>query len=45
MLLTLDLWEHTDYLRYKNDPATYIDKWLEAANWDDLEKRFSKVKV
>lgn len=41
-LLTVDVWEHAYYLMYKNDRGSYVDKWWDLINWDDVEKRLKK---
>jgi Fe-Mn family superoxide dismutase len=38
-ILTVDVWEHAYYLQYKNDRGSYVDKWWDLINWEDVAKR------
>jgi Fe-Mn family superoxide dismutase len=37
-VLALDVWEHAYYLDYKNDRATYVDKWFDLINWNKVQE-------
>jgi Fe-Mn family superoxide dismutase len=43
-LLMLDMWEHTYYLQYKNDKATFVQQWWNIVNWDDVHRRFEAAR-
>ena len=39
ILLVLDVWEHAYYLDYKNDRATFVEKFWTIVNWDEVSRR------
>ncbi|MEV5000576.1 superoxide dismutase [Nocardioides sp. LML1-1-1.1] len=43
-LLMLDMWEHTYYLQYKNDKATFVQQWWNIVNWADVQRRFEAAR-
>lgn len=40
-ILGLDLWEHSYYLKYKNQRDLYIDNFWEVVNWEEVESRYN----
>ena len=42
-LLVLDMWEHSYFLQYKANRAEYINAFWNIVNWNEVNKRFSKI--
>lgn len=43
-ILALDLWEHSYYLRYKNDKERYIDAWFNLIDYEKTNELYLKLK-
>jgi len=42
-IISLDLWEHAYYLKYKNQRINYVKAFWNVVNWDEALKRFSST--
>ena len=42
IIIALDLWEHSYYLKYKNERDKYIDAFFKLICWSTANKRFLK---
>jgi len=43
-ILTIDVWEHSYYLKYQNRRAEYIDNFFNIINWEEVNKRYKEIK-
>lgn len=43
-LLVLDMWEHSYYLQYKTKRKEYVNACWNIVNWNEVNKRWTKVK-
>ncbi|MBS6508580.1 MAG: superoxide dismutase [Paraclostridium bifermentans] len=39
-LIAIDLWEHSYYLKYKNERNKYIENWWNVVNWEQANKNY-----
>lgn len=44
-LLVLDVWEHSYYLQYKTKKRDYIKEFWNILNWNEVNKRYERIKV
>ena len=44
-VLTLDVWEHAYYLKYRNKRMEFISEWWNIVNWNHVEKLYQQALV
>jgi len=42
-ILCLDLWEHSYYLKFRNDRRKYIEAWWHVVNWNFVSRSYAVV--
>ncbi len=42
-ILGIDAWEHSWYLKYKNEKKKYATEIWKIVNWSDMEKRYKEA--
>jgi Fe-Mn family superoxide dismutase len=42
-LVVIDVYEHAYYVDYKNNKTTYIEKFMEHINWEEVSRRFKQI--
>lgn len=42
-LLTIDVWEHAYYLKYKNVRPEYVNAFFSVINWKEVEKNYIRA--
>ncbi len=43
-LLTIDVWEHAYYLKFRNARPKWIESWWNVVNWDKANERYEAAK-
>ena len=43
--LTVDVWEHADYIDYRNARPAYLEAWWDILNWRFVESQFERERL